>query len=75
MKVLKDVFKKGFNSCKSILEYARVNDEKGRVSLTNLALIIMLYKISTTTATSMQDLTALCIAILGYQSKRIIEKK
>ena len=75
MDKIKDILKKGFAGCVSILEYARINDEKGRISLTNIALMLMLYKIGMTDATSMKDLTALFIAILGYQSKRVIEKK
>jgi len=59
----------------SLLTYLRINDEKGSISLTNIAMIVMLWKIGSTDATSITDLTALAIAIMGYQSKRIIEKK
>jgi len=70
MKFLRSVFNVG----KRLLEYLRINDERGRLSLTNLALIIMLFKIHQTNAVSIADLTALTIAILGYQAKRHIEK-
>lgn len=57
------------------LQYFRINDENNLVSLTNIAMIIMLYKIAATPSTSIQDLTALAIVAMGYQSKRFINSK
>lgn len=57
-----------------VLKYLRINDEKGLISLTNIAMILVIYKISVTPAVSFQDITALAIAVLGYQTKRIIQK-
>lgn len=59
----------------ALLRYLRINDENDNLSLTNIAMIVMLWKIGTTDAASITDLTALCVAILGYQAKRVIEKK
>jgi hypothetical protein len=58
-----------------VLKYFRINDEKGLISLTNIAMILVLYKLATTPALSIQDLTALFVAVLGYQFKRIAIKK
>ena len=56
------------------LKYLRINDDNHCISLTNLAMMLILYKISLTAATSFQDITALAVAVLGYQAKRLIEK-
>lgn len=64
--------KEGLNKA---LQYLRLNDENGLVSLTNIAMILVLYKLAVTPALSIQDLTALFIAIGGYQFKRIAVKK
>lgn len=56
-----------------VLKYLRINDEKGLISLTNIAMILVLYKLAVTPALNIQDLTALFVAVLGYQGKRIIE--
>ena len=57
-----------------ILQYFRINDEKGRISLTNLALILILFKIAIVPATSMKDIAALMTVVLSYQVKRKIDK-
>ena len=57
------------------LQYFRINDENNLVSLTNIAMIIMLYKIAATPSTSFEDLTALFVVIVGYQSKRFVGSK
>ena len=57
-----------------ILQYFRINDEKGRVSLTNIALILILVKIAVVPATSMKDIAALMTVVLSYQVKRKIDK-
>ena len=62
--------KEGLNK---VLIYLRINDEKGLVSLTNIAMILVIYKIAMTPAVSFQDITALALGIIGYQSKRVIE--
>jgi hypothetical protein len=76
---MKELIKKAsdeaFKWAKKTLQYARINDEKNKISLTNLAMMIVMYKMVITQATSWQDMTALAIAILGYQAKRVIECK
>ncbi len=74
-KMMKKALAKALVWAKKTLRYARINDEKGLLSLTNLAMLIVMYKMATTSATSWQDLTALSVTILGYQAKRAIEKK
>lgn len=56
------------------LKYFRINDEKGRLSLTNIAMLIILFKLCTTPSSSFQDITALFIAAAQYQFKRKVEK-
>ena len=58
-----------------VLVYLRLEDEKGRMSLTNIAMIIMLYKIASTDATSITDLTTLALTIVGYHYKKHLENK
>ena len=60
---------------KKTLQYVRINDENNCISLTNIAMMIVMYKMIATTATSWQDMTALAVAIVGYQAKRVIKKK
>ena len=62
------------NAFAKVLKYLRINDEKNLISLTNIAMILVIYKISVTPAVSFQDITALAIAVLGYQAKRMIQK-
>jgi hypothetical protein len=55
-------------------KYMRVTDEQGLISLTNVTMLIVMYKVMMTPAVSMQDLTALAIGVLGYQAKRALNK-
>ena len=55
------------------LKYLRINDEKGMISLTNIAMILVIYKIAVTPVVSFEDITALALGVLGYQAKRVIE--
>lgn len=56
------------------LKYFRINDDQNRLSLTNITMLIILFKLCTTPSSSFQDITALSIAALSYQFKRKIEK-
>ncbi len=67
--------KKAQQVLNKILSYLRVNDEKGMLSLTNIAMIIVLYKLAVTPALNFEDITALAIGVMGYQVKRAIGKK
>lgn len=62
------------NILNKILMYCRVNDENGMISLTNIAMIIVIYKLATTPVVSFQDITALAIGVIGYQAKRAITR-
>ena len=75
MKKLINLIKKGHKGLMRVLKYLRINDENGVISLTNIAMIVVIFKMIITPATSWQDLTALTIAISSYQFKRAIEKK
>ena len=57
-----------------ILKYLRINDEKGRISLTNIALMLILVKIAVVPVTTMKDIAALMTVVLSYQIKRKIDK-
>jgi hypothetical protein len=64
-----------FIFCKRVLRYLRINDEQNRLSLTNLAMMLILYKMWVTQALSMGDLTAIAVTIIGYQAKGFISRK
>lgn len=70
---IKETAEKIKKNVDKVLRYFRINDEKGLISLTNIAMILVLYKLAVTPALSVQDLTALFVAVLGYQGKRIVE--
>jgi hypothetical protein len=76
---IKKVLKKGMDAAwkwaKKTLQYARINDENNLLSLTNLAMVIVLWKVWQTDTTTFKDITALFIALFSYQAKRAIEKK
>ena len=74
------IFEKITNQAKAIhkfikrfLKYLRINDDKDMLSLTNLAMILILYKIANTTATSMEDIGLLLGVLSSYQAKRWLE--
>lgn len=72
MKKIKEQAKKIKDMLNKALTYLRINDEKGLVSLTNIAMILVIYKVAVTPAVSFQDITALFIGIMGYQAKRVV---
>lgn len=60
---------------KSLLIFFRVIDEHdGKISLTNLAVIITLVKLSLAPATSIVDIGALCISLMNYAGKKLINQ-
>ena len=59
---------------KKLCQVARLTDEHYMLSLTNLTMWLIMYKVAMTPAVSFQDITALAIAVLGYQAKRVITK-
>lgn len=66
---------KSKEAAQKVARYFRITDEQGLVSLTNVTMLIVMYKVMMTPAVSMQDLTALALGIFGYQAKRAIEGK
>jgi len=62
-----------FKGAKKVMQYLRINDSNNLVSLTNIAMMLILVKIAMTPVTTFEDLTALTVAVLGYQGKRLIE--
>lgn len=61
-------------SLDKVLTYLRIHDEKGVVSLTNVAMILVLYKLAVTPVINFEDITALFIGVMGYQAKRALKK-
>lgn len=57
------------------LSFLRLIDNNNVLSLTNITMILIIYKIATTPAMSFQDITALALGVMGYQVKRLIEKE
>ena len=72
---IKETAKKIKDAIDKALKYLRINDEKGILSLTNIAMILVIYKIAMTPTVSFQDITALFTVIASYQVKRFVEKK
>lgn len=58
-----------------VLSFLRIIDpHDGQVSLTNVALIVVLIKIAASASFSMVDAGALFVTLLSYQGKKIINK-
>jgi hypothetical protein len=53
-----------------VLQFLRLTDEQGNLSLTNLAVVAALYNIATNTAIETSDLLMFVASIAGYQIKR-----
>lgn len=58
-----------------VLKFFRITDEKDLLSLTNLAVMVGIYKIIVTNATSMNDLGLFLIPLLNYAYKKTINKE
>lgn len=58
-----------------ILTFLRIIDEHdGLISLTNVALFVVLFKIAFAASFSMVDAGALFVTLLSYQGKKLINK-
>lgn len=82
MKKIEEILKKitkqansAYSLIKRALKYLRINDDNNMVSLTNLAMILILYKIAVTAASSMEDIGLLLAVLSSYQAKRWLELK
>jgi len=71
---MKKIIEKAWDWIKRALRYIRINDEKDMLSLTNIAMVVVLVKVWQTDVTTFKDITALAVAVMGYQGKRLIEK-
>ena len=56
-------------------QFLRILDEQGQLSISNLAAILMLYKIATTPALSMADISLAMVGLIPYMSKKFINKQ
>lgn len=63
-----------FEQFQDLMSYLRLNDEQDKISLTNLAVMLMLYKIYQAPVLSVADLTALFVAVSNYAHKRHVNK-
>ena len=66
--------KKLKDKAEKILQIFRIYDEKGLISLTNITMMIVMYKIAMTPSLSFIEISGLALGVLGYQAKRVISK-
>lgn len=60
---------------RKVAEFLRLIDlHDGQMSLTNVALLIVLVKLAITPSMELTDLGALFVALLSYQGKKVINK-
>lgn len=57
-----------------VLKVIRIFDTNGLISLTNLTMMLVIYKVAMAPVLNMGDITALALGVLGYQAKRLVEK-
>lgn len=57
-----------------VLRFLRVTDEQDNLSITNLAVYIVAYKLYASTATSLQDVALAFAAISNYAHKKHVSK-
>jgi hypothetical protein len=57
-----------------LLAFLRITDENGQLSLTQLALWVVLIKLAIMPTTSLADLGALLVGLANYTGKKIISK-
>lgn len=59
-----------------ILKFFRITDENSVISITNLFMFIVMYKIMNTPALSMKDISIVLIVIVNYSyKKKLIKEK
>lgn len=63
-----------YNYVRHGLHFLRLTDTKGLLSLTNITMMVVIYKLAMTPTLSFTDMTALALGVMSYQGKRIIEK-
>lgn len=57
---------------KKVFGFLRIIDSDGQISLTNVALMIVLYKLGTAYSVSFTEIGALFIALANYAGKKVI---
>lgn len=57
-----------------MIEVFRITDKNGLISLTNITMMIVMYKLASTPVLNFTDITALGLGVLSYQAKRVIDK-
>jgi len=58
---------------KRVSEFLRLVDEQGQLSLTNITVYVVLFKIYQTENVSLLDAGALLVALLGYNGKKVLK--
>ena len=62
------------NKIRRLLKFLRLTDNDGLLSITNIFMIILLYKIAVTPALSIQDISIMFVAVSNYSLKKFLEK-
>lgn len=60
---------------KAVGKFTRLIDSDNTLSLTSIALVIILFKIALAPGISLTEIGGLFIALLSYQSKKVINNK
>lgn len=63
------------NFFKKALDFLRITDDEGKVSLTNLGVIIILAKVGISSECNMSEIVALMGVLLNYSWKKFIKSK
>jgi hypothetical protein len=58
-----------------LLNWLRITDEQGNLSITNVAVLIVLIKLAIAPAVSLTEVGGLLIALANYSSKKLIKIK
>lgn len=59
---------------KNLSKFFRLIDEQGQLSLTNLAVLVIIIKIAITSNVSIADAGALLISLLNYSGKKVLSQ-
>lgn len=62
------------NKVRDLLSWLRIQDVDGLLSLTNLGVIVVLAKIAVSPNTSITELGALMVTLIGYNYKKRLHK-
>lgn len=63
------------NHIKALGQFLRILDENNQLSITNIAVIIMLFKLAVVPVTTLTEIVPLLITIMSYSHKRHLSKK